>query len=928
VYQSVFLTKFSYVLPQCYFTSNQLKKIESKAQQAFTAKSGYNRKMSLAIRYGPISLGGAGFVQLSTIQGEGQLTNFLKHWRSDTYVSSLLRCSLAWAQMNSGISVPLLMVPSISIPHLESIFLKSTRDFLSQIDGQIEVDDPFIPPAQREHDEYLMDIALASPEFTSSDLRVLNYCRLYLQAVTMADIATAHGDALDSALVLGGSSPTSSSSNYCHTNQELPTPPSWKIWLRLCNLIEAKLSHQPLGQWLLPAPQLRRDWPYYYDHSSSALYVRSATQFEQFHSTDGVSFSDGTLCDWIVTATSVPVGVSLLDDWSEYSLLLPIPWAHVLPTPSIPASFPDYLHELPLAGDRLLFESLELRVPLDELIATLDATATSRNPSTRCHGVSDGTEDNSCMSFAWVLAGPDGRRLAQCASPAFGSQASSYRAEGYGVVSLVKFLSFLKRFCLSGRSWRVKIGADNESFITKVNQAMAYETPFPNVTMDPDYDLIAEVVQTVRLSTLAVSFVHVLGHQDSRTDFDDLDLPSQLNVEADRLAGVFRQAHPSPNPYVPRLSTNRAQLHLSGNSITRKYRSAIRYQKTAPTLEAYMTKKFNWAPEVVDLVDWPSFRRARNRLNSRHVQICKLCFDQLPTASVVSRWDPTTPKTCPRCQQADESFAHLFQCVSPAVLSWRSQVLHDLRKHCVDQWNSRYGLVEVLCAGLECWFQGDLSLDPDQFPPTLRPLIHQQNQIGWDQLFRGRMSLLWAELQHAQVQDNPHRHVSDTGTKWVTNVLCFLWERFFVLWKSRNEVVFGSNISESRQSTVQKVLAQLRDLHSHRAQYRPCDVSFLMSPTATDEDRTFKDTIRRQGVSRVQDWLETWKPYFRKSLQKAAAATSTASTRRISDHFPVLRRPHFRSRSQPPTSPTRRRRPRVGQSPFRAISDYFRPPST
>jgi hypothetical protein len=409
VYQSVFLTKFSYVLPQCYFTSNQLKKIESKAQQAFTAKSGYNRKMSLAIRYGPISLGGAGFVQLSTIQGEGQLTNFLKHWRSDTYVSSLLRCSLAWAQMNSGISVPLLMVPSISIPHLESIFLKSTRDFLSQIDGQIEVDDPFIPPAQREHDEYLMDIALASPEFTSSDLRVLNYCRLYLQAVTMADIATAHGDALDYALVLGGSSPTSSSSNYCHTNQDLPNPPSWKIWLRLCNLIEAKLSHQPLGQWLLPAPQLRRDWPYYYDHSSSALYVRSATQFEKFHSTDGVSFSDGTLCDWIVTATSVPVGVSLLDDWSEYSLLLPIPWAHVLPTPSIPASFPDYLHELPLAGDRFLFESLELRVPLDELIATLDATATSRNPSTRCHGVSDGTEDNSCMSFAWVLAGPDGR---------------------------------------------------------------------------------------------------------------------------------------------------------------------------------------------------------------------------------------------------------------------------------------------------------------------------------------------------------------------------------------------------------------------------------------------------------------------------------------------------------------------------------------
>jgi hypothetical protein len=36
-----------------------------------------------------------------------------------------------------------------------------------------------------------------------------------------------------------------------------------------------------------------------------------------------------------------------------------------------------------------------------------------------------------------------------------------------------------------------------------------------------------------------------------------------------------------------------------------------------------------------------------------------------------------------------------------------------------------------------------------------------------------------------------------------------------------------------------------------------------MSLTATDDDHTFNDTIRRQGVSRVQDWLETWEPYFR-----------------------------------------------------------------
>jgi hypothetical protein len=244
------------------------------------------------------------------------------------------------------------------------------------------------------------------------------------------------------------------------------------------------------------------------------------------------------------------------------------------------------------------------------------------------------------------------------------------------VVSLVRFLSFLKRFCSSPQPWRIRLAADNLGFITKVNQAMAYESPYPNVTMDPDYDLIKEVVQTVRLASLDVTFAHVLGHQDSSTSVADLNLPSQLNVEADHLAGVFRQANPTPRTHVPPLSSNRAQLHLAGHTITRKYRSAIRYQKTAPTVEAYMRNKFGWESDVFDFVDWPSFRHARNRMNLRHVQLCKLAFDQLPTAAMVSRWDPTTPSDCPRSHQSAETFAHLLQCGSPEVVLWRSQVMH------------------------------------------------------------------------------------------------------------------------------------------------------------------------------------------------------------------------------------------------------------
>jgi hypothetical protein len=194
-----------------------------------------------------------------------------------------------------------------------------------------------------------------------------------------------------------------------------------------------------------------------------------------------------------------------------------------------------------------------------------------------------------------------------------------------------------------------------------------------------------------------------------------------------------------------------------------------------------MRKKYSWDQAILTSVDWRAFRRAHNRMQSRQVQLCKLCFDQLPTASVVSRWDSTTSSTCPQCHQADETIDHLIRCTAPAVVAWRSQLLHDLRHLCLDQWNTRYGLVEVLCMCIDHWFQsGDLQVDPQQFPLALQPLVQSQNAIGWRQMFRGRMSTVWADLQQSHLQTNPACRVSDTGTNWSNKVICFLWERFLL----------------------------------------------------------------------------------------------------------------------------------------------------
>ena len=48
-----------------------------------------------------------------------------------------------------------------------------------------------------------MDAVLDSPSFKPFEIRMVNYCRLYLRVTTLADITTAKGDAIDSGMYQG-----------------------------------------------------------------------------------------------------------------------------------------------------------------------------------------------------------------------------------------------------------------------------------------------------------------------------------------------------------------------------------------------------------------------------------------------------------------------------------------------------------------------------------------------------------------------------------------------------------------------------------------------------------------------------------------------------------------------------------------------------
>jgi hypothetical protein len=68
---------------------------------------------------------------------------------------------------------------------------------------------------------------------------------------------------------------------------------------------------------------------------------------------------------------------------------------------------------------------------------------------------------------------------------------------------------------------------------------------------------------------------HLLGHQDRHNDYEDLTLPSQLNVNADALATHELDEFSTPKPIVPFDPSSMAILHLDGRTITRDLESVV-----------------------------------------------------------------------------------------------------------------------------------------------------------------------------------------------------------------------------------------------------------------------------------------------------------------------------------------------------------------
>ena len=461
---------------------------------------------------------------------------------------------------------------------------------------------------------------------------------------------------------------------------------------------------------------------------------------------------------------------------------------------------------------------------------------------------SDGSAVFRQGTYGWVLATEDKTRLAHGAGPVDGHDPQSFRSEGQGMLSVVRLLYHLRQWQSSEIVFSGILATDNTGLIDRVRDQTKIRYPIPNLIFQPDWDVVEAIVRTVESMDMEPVYRHVKGHQDETKAYEELPFLSQLNVDADRHAGAYRTAYGTYRPIIPLSPTRPIALDISGQTIHRNFKSAIRDAAHTRPILARLVRRNGWTPDIPDRIDWDAHRLATNN-PLRRTHFVKLCHDMLPTGSLVNRYHPSYPDWCPLCHNPAEDHKHILRCPHQTRVSWRHSFLEKVAKECKAQHTDPI-LQTILQHGLRSWL-GLRQFDDRGIPPEYHDLIQDQSAIGWYHVFLGRLSLHWSSLQDAHLSRSQIKIKGVTGEKWTRKIATVVITSWCELWDSRNKDRHGRDAAHKKVALHEQVTREMEILYQYNTKVLQRDRTIF---NVSLPDQLLKPTrVLRQWINTHQN---------------------------------------------------------------------------
>ena len=199
---------------------------------------------------------------------------------------------------------------------------------------------------------------------------------------------------------------------------------------------------------------------------------------------------------------------------------------------------------------------------------------------------------------------------------------------------------------------------------------------------------------------------------------------------------------------------------------------------------------------------------------------------QVSLSKFIHRWRPTlqrmhliSPKKYPSalcniCKTTTETQNHIYCCNHPASREVQITSLRTVEKKAIEQGVNLF-LIRSMLKGLHAWMHASplpyISPKRTATHQTVREAYYAQDDLGWENLLRGRLHRSW---EKAQTDFQTSR--DQASSPKMPTIIKLLWDAAATMWKARNDMEHGTTKDARTQYATERMDAQLTDVYKKK----------------------------------------------------------------------------------------------------------------
>ena len=225
-------------------------------------------------------------------------------------------------------------------------------------------------------------------------------------------------------------------------------------------------------------------------------------------------------------------------------------------------------------------------------------------------------------------------------------------------------------------------------------------------------------------------------------------------------------------------------LYIHNQKVTKNIREELaNHCSGGPLLEYWTRKRFRTDPLQLD---WDATHRALKAVSvSRRHWVIKHSSGFCGVNKWMHRWRKRASAACPRCNDPNETAAHVWTCRTTETDKMWKRRMENLYIWLNNQ-NTLPDLTTTIIEALNHWRTGEPINPPTSTYPNLGATAAAQTQAGWRHFFEGTPVIGWAEIQQQHLEWLGRRQ---TGKRWLIALIQKMWDIAWDLWEQRNKIL-------------------------------------------------------------------------------------------------------------------------------------------